>query len=115
MLPGSIQMSALAAEPAKNDAPWMLHAICTRDASNIGYIYEAGRLDVSGAVGSDTFGSITIGIYNNFSQYQIDGLIYLVRVLRTHVTAEEASLLYEHARPLLTPGAPKRSGIVSVR
>ena len=93
--------------------PFEAHIIFTRDASNDGYIYENGILKVSGAVGSDdSTGSLYLGSGRSLTHH-IDGNIAIASVYDTHITAEEASLLYEHSRILIAPGSTKRSGIIS--
>lgn len=86
------------------------HVIVSR-ASNVGYVFQNGRLIDTGTVGSN-YGTGTLNIGSSFAN-NFDGLIYLFRMLDTRVAEDEASLLYERSRVLLLPGAQRRSGIVS--
>lgn len=89
------------------------HALATRDNADNGTIYVNGVPVATGAVGANVGASIMyIGNRAAFNR-TFDGIIFSVRVIGTHIDADEASLLYEHSRIQLWPGAQKRSGIVS--
>jgi len=93
-----------------------LHLIVRRTGT-VGEIATNGQVQSTTATVGTSTGACIIGIGG-----QEDGFRgwpgsdwYLCRFYNEAITNEECSLLYEHARPLLTPGAPKRSGILSVR
>lgn len=95
----------------------LVHAVFTR---NVGgtcvYHLRSCRGYVTGSGNIGTTGSTVLAIGNSSAgTLEAAGDYYVARYFPDEITSEEASLLYEHSRIQLQPGAPKRSGIMSVR
>lgn len=90
-----------------------LHVVVTRDSGGTTYVYKSGVPFDSGDAGTDTATDMSYVLNRLDKDRALDGTMPLFRWLDTYVAPDEAALLYEHARPILEPGAIKRSGIVS--
>jgi hypothetical protein len=88
--------------------------LVTRAPGNIGHLHINGIEVATGAVGSG-IGTQFLYVGGAASNYTAQATIFACKYFNTHITSEEASLLYEHSRIQLQPGSPKRSGIMSVR
>lgn len=87
------------------------HVIATRNSSNATTIFVNGRPVKSDGAGSNSGSSA--GTVGNRAAYNrtLDGVVYHARVINAYLAADEAAMLYERSRPLLSPGSPRRSGI----
>jgi len=88
--------------------------LATRDSGDVGHLYADGVPVGEGNVGGGVGSGNVLSACGFTNLYTAVATTYSIRMLDTHVTPEEASLLYEHTRVQLA-GAKKKSGIMSVR